>query len=152
MRKKCSTTSQVEIRVTQNRHYLNLTLLLVWLVKQLVSMVHRLVSTYRAPRKVWLAAWRAMTADLWNLRSVLKYWGILWYRRWKGRLHFFNQTLNIFKFIALVGLVMVKHRFLFTNWPMRKVVVIIWRIKKICGIGIIYKQDQRSIAGPSEFQ
>merc|ERR1712055_633807 len=47
-------------------------------------MAHRLVSSNRPTRYASLASGRAITAELWNLRSVLKSWAISLTRRWNG--------------------------------------------------------------------
>merc|ERR1719454_667290 len=49
-------------------------------------MAQRLVSSKRPTRYASLASWRAITAELWNLRSVLKSWAISRTRRWNGNL------------------------------------------------------------------
>merc|ERR1739842_258917 len=49
-------------------------------------MAPRLVSSNRPTRKASEASWRAMTAEDWKRRSVLKSWAISLTRRWKGSL------------------------------------------------------------------
>uniref|UniRef100_A0A3P8V1K4 Histone H4 n=1 Tax=Cynoglossus semilaevis TaxID=244447 RepID=A0A3P8V1K4_CYNSE len=51
-----------------------------------VYALKRLVSSNRPTRYASLASWRAMTAELWKRRSVLKSWAISLTRRWKGSL------------------------------------------------------------------
>merc|ERR1712178_171393 len=49
-------------------------------------MAHRFVSSNNPTRDASLASCRAITAELWNLRSVLKSWAISLTRRWNGSL------------------------------------------------------------------
>merc|ERR1711905_30906 len=56
------------------------------MVTRLAWMAQRLVSSKRPTRYASLASCRAITAELWNLRSVLKSWAISLTRRWKGSL------------------------------------------------------------------
>uniref|UniRef100_A0A803JJE6 Core Histone H2A/H2B/H3 domain-containing protein n=1 Tax=Xenopus tropicalis TaxID=8364 RepID=A0A803JJE6_XENTR len=44
------------------------------------------------PKDIQLAPCRAITAELWNLRSVLKSWAISRTRRWKGSLRISNSV------------------------------------------------------------
>merc|ERR1719341_912143 len=56
-------------------------------------MAQRLVSSKRPTRYASLASWRAITAELWNLRSVLKSWAISRTRRWNGSLRMSSRLL-----------------------------------------------------------
>merc|ERR1740121_2803973 len=56
------------------------------MVTLLAWMGHRLVASKSPTREASAASWRAMTAELWNLRSVLKSCAISLTRRWKGSL------------------------------------------------------------------
>merc|ERR1719192_128547 len=49
-------------------------------------MAQRLVSSKSPTREASLDSWRAITAELWKRRSVLKSWAISLTRRWKGSL------------------------------------------------------------------
>ena len=54
------------------------------MVTRLAWIAHRLVSSKSPTRYASLASWRAITAELWNRRSVLKSWAISLTRRWNG--------------------------------------------------------------------
>merc|ERR1711942_76883 len=55
-------------------------------------MAHRFVSSNNPTRYASLASCRAITAELWNLRSVLKSWAISLTRRWNGSLRISNSV------------------------------------------------------------
>jgi len=56
------------------------------MVTLLAWIAHKLVSSKRPTKYASLASWRAATAELWNLKSVLKSWAISRTKRWKGSL------------------------------------------------------------------
>merc|ERR1719397_2169203 len=62
------------------------------MITLLAWMAQRLVSSNRPTRYASLASCRAITAELWNLRSVLKSWAISRTRRWKGSLRISNSV------------------------------------------------------------
>merc|ERR1711955_133620 len=55
-------------------------------------MAQRLVSSRSPTRYASLASWRAITAELWNRRSVLKSCAISRTKRWKGSLRSSNSV------------------------------------------------------------
>merc|ERR1712224_276726 len=56
------------------------------MVTRLAWMAQRLVSSKSPTREASEASWRAITAEDWKRRSVLKSWAISLTRRWKGSL------------------------------------------------------------------
>ncbi|CAN1166113.1 hypothetical protein LINPERPRIM_LOCUS34114 [Linum perenne] len=63
------------------------------IVTLLAWIAQRLVSSKSPTRYASAASWRAETAELWNLRSVLKSWAISRTRRWKGSLRIKSSVL-----------------------------------------------------------
>merc|ERR1719281_2301920 len=56
------------------------------MVTRLAWMAHRFVSSKSPTRYASDASWRAITAEDWKRRSVLKSWAISLTRRWNGSL------------------------------------------------------------------
>merc|ERR1712224_951651 len=56
------------------------------MVTRLAWMAQRLVSSKSPTREASEASWRAITAEDWKRRSVLKSWAISLTRRWNGSL------------------------------------------------------------------
>jgi len=54
------------------------------IVTLLAWIAHKLVSSNRPTKYASLDSWRAMTAELWNRRSVLKSWAISRTNLWNG--------------------------------------------------------------------